>query len=146
MSKHGRNIIFKRGYFVGFFMTLMFIALMVRIYFIQILEGEEYKEQVAKQHILNLEESLPRGNIFDRNGVKITNQYKEKTAFIFKRNIEGDVEKKEELKRHLNYSDKEFELLLKRSDSMIEVALDRKVNIKELTNMKDVIIIDKYKR
>lgn len=140
------NASFKRSLCIQVIITSIFIALIVRLYFIQILNEKEYKEQVNKQHILNLDSSLARGNIFDRNGVKITNQYKEKTAVIFKRNIEDDDDKKSKLKEAFNYSDKELEKLMNTSETTLEIVLDDRIDIKKLSSIKDVIIIDKIKR
>lgn len=137
---------FKRSQIVKIIMTCLFSAIIVRLYFIQILKGDEYKEQVNKQHILNLDTTISRGNIFDRNGIKITNQYKQKTAFIFKKNIEINKEKQKELKQALSYSETEMIDLLKTKDAIMEITLEEKVDIKKLSNIKDVIIIDKYKR
>lgn len=137
---------FKRSQVVKIIMTCLFSAIIVRLYFIQILKGDEYKEQVNKQHILNIETTIARGNIFDRNGIKITNQYKQKTAFIFKKNIENNEEKQQELKKALNYNETEMKELMKIKDSIIEILLDNKVDIKKLSNIRDIIIVDKYKR
>lgn len=146
MSKYANDNLAKRGRFIKVFMTLVFLAIMVRLYFIQIVKQGEYKEQVNKQHILNIDDSIPRGNIFDRNGIKITNQEKQKTAFIRKQTLENNSEMKERLKDILNYNDKEMKDLLSQSDGMIEVALKEEGAIDTLSNISDVIITDKYKR
>lgn len=146
MGQHEKNIIFRRSQSVKVLIISIFVLIMIRLYFIQILRGDEYQEQANKQHILNIESSIPRGNIFDRNGIKITNQYKQKTAFIFKRNIEDDIEKQNKLKKILKYNNKEMKNLLSTSDSMIEIVLDKDINIDKLSSIKDVIIIDKFER
>ena len=146
MSKYGNNKMVKRSIFIKAFMTFMFLSILVRLYFIQILKEDEYKEQVNKQHILNLEDSIARGNIFDRNGVQITNREKQVTAFIPKRSIENDDNIKTKLKTILGFNDKEMTDFLLKSEGMIEVALNTKDDIKSLNNISDVIIKDKYKR
>lgn len=146
MGKHEKNLVARRSQSIKILIILIFILMLIRLYFIQILRGEEYQEQVNKQHILNIESSLPRGNIFDRNGIKITNQYNQKTAFIFKRNIEEDIEKQNKIKKILKYDSKEMRKILSTSDQMIEIMLDKNVDIEELSIIKDVIIIDKFER
>lgn len=146
MSKYGDDNLIKRGRIIKVFMILIFLSIMIRLYFIQILKQVEYKEQVNKQHILNLEDSIPRGNIFDRNGVKITNKEKQKTAFIRRQTLENNDEVKEKLKNVLNYNDKEMNKFILKSDGMIEIPLNKEKDIATLSNISDIIITDKYKR
>ena len=146
MSKYENNIRSKRSVYVQVLVTLIFIILLVRLYFIQILNEKEYKEQVDKQHILKLDSSLARGNIFDRHGIKLTNQYKEKTAVIFKRNIDNDSDKKNQLIEILSYDEKDLEKLIEGSNDKLEITLDDNIDLVKLANIKDVIIMDKMKR
>ncbi len=146
MGRHEENIISRRSKSIKVLMSLIFLLIIIRLYFIQILKGEEYQNQVNRQHIFNIESSMPRGNIFDRNGVKITNQYIQKTAFISKRNIDKDLEKQNKLKEALNCDNRELKRLLSGSNPMIEIPLSKSINIDKLNSIGEVIIIDKFKR
>ena len=146
MQRYRSDIVFKRGKTMKIILTALFLAIILRLFSIQILKGDEYREQANRQQTFNIEESLPRGNIFDRNGIKITNKDKQKTALISKKIIENDLEKQAKLKESLNYNTKEMNRLLTTSDSMLEMSLDKNTDMQALSNIKDVIIIDKNER
>ncbi|AFS78357.1 sporulation-specific penicillin-binding protein [Gottschalkia acidurici 9a] len=147
MGKYEKDNTYKRAKIIASFMVSIFLSLMVRLYFIQMVKGEKYQELAMNQQIFNIESSLSRGIIFDRNGKKFTNQDEEKVLYIFKKNIKDNKKNIEELKKALKYSNKEIEKLLNSSDSVIEISLDNKdVNLDKLSNIKDVVIVDKQKR
>ena len=46
----------------------MFSAVIVRLGYVQIVRGEEYKNEVEKKENSTISNPVPRGKIFDRNG------------------------------------------------------------------------------
>jgi penicillin-binding protein 2 len=62
----------KRIYFTGIFFTFLFVLLICRLYFIQVLNGEEYAARVRRQQIDHIELKKVSGNIIDRNGYSFT--------------------------------------------------------------------------
>ncbi|MGE6591507.1 peptidoglycan D,D-transpeptidase FtsI family protein [Bacillus mycoides] len=51
-----------------FCVFLMFSAVIVRLGYVQIVRGEEYKNEVEKKENSTISNPVPRGKIFDRNG------------------------------------------------------------------------------
>ncbi len=51
-----------------YFMLVLMAALVLRIYFLQVMSGEIYAEMAAESIIREKTISAPRGNIYDRNG------------------------------------------------------------------------------
>ena len=58
-----------RGVVLGIFLGVLFLLLIVRLFYLQIVRGEEYAENFSLR--IKREITLPgtRGNIYDRNGV-----------------------------------------------------------------------------
>ena len=53
---------------VLFLRVLMFSAVIVRLGYVQIVRGEEYKNEVEKKENSTISNPVPRGKIFDRYG------------------------------------------------------------------------------
>ena len=58
----------RQGYIVGGFITLLFLVLIGRLYFFQVIEGEKYISESRSNSIRAVTLEAPRGLIFDRNG------------------------------------------------------------------------------
>ncbi len=64
----------KRVFFVGLGFTLVILTLVVRLAYIQIINGPEYQKRAMSQWFKELPTSTDRGKIFDRNLVPLTNR------------------------------------------------------------------------
>lgn len=53
---------------VFIFLVLLFIVVLVRLFYIQVINSEKYKKLAENQHIKRIELKAKRGNIYDRNG------------------------------------------------------------------------------
>lgn len=58
-----------RRYQIGFFFSLVFIILVVRLAVVTIVQGDEYLEKSLNYRLKKIPEYAKRGEIFDRNGV-----------------------------------------------------------------------------
>ena len=58
---------------VNVLVTVAFLALVGRLWQLQIVKGEEYTAKSVKNMVATLPISAPRGNIYDRNGEVIAN-------------------------------------------------------------------------
>lgn len=61
---------------------LLFSALIFRLGFVQIVYGDEYKRAVDKTEDIVISTTVPRGEIYDRNGNSIVSN-KGKNAILF---------------------------------------------------------------
>ncbi|SHH30301.1 penicillin-binding protein 2 [Caloranaerobacter azorensis DSM 13643] len=132
---------------IFFYCAALFIfgLIIVRLFYIQIIKGEEYKQAAIRQRTIEIKLKPSRGMIFDRNLIPLTNKNKIKTMFIF-RNM---------------YSEKELSKILKILDSknsiekykilsngnIIEIPLDKEADdLKKIENLKGIYVKDKIKR
>ena len=63
--KDSRSFSVKRAVFLR---VLMFSAVIVRLGYVQIVRGEEYKNEVERKENSTISNPVPRGKIFDRYG------------------------------------------------------------------------------
>ncbi|MEK4908247.1 peptidoglycan D,D-transpeptidase FtsI family protein [Niallia sp. FSL M8-0099] len=70
-KKKKRNPIPLRVNIIFFTVFLLFSALILRLGFVQIVYGDEYKKQVEKKEDIIISTSVPRGEIYDRTGESI---------------------------------------------------------------------------
>ncbi|MHB1443310.1 MAG: hypothetical protein ACYCXO_11240, partial [Candidatus Humimicrobiaceae bacterium] len=58
----------KRIIFIGYLAIVLIVALMLRLYFLQVMSGEIYAEAASQNITRTRSTAAPRGNIYDRNG------------------------------------------------------------------------------
>lgn len=66
-----KNVLTSRLFVVGIIAALMFGTLVLRLFSLQIVEGENYQQEYMQTSTRRVEESYTRGTIFDRNGKKL---------------------------------------------------------------------------
>ncbi|WP_069649454.1 peptidoglycan D,D-transpeptidase FtsI family protein [Caloranaerobacter ferrireducens] len=129
---------------IFFYCTVLFIfgLIVVRLFYIQIIKGEEYKKAAIRQRTMEVQIKPSRGMIFDRNLIPLTNKDKIRTMFIFK-NIYSEKELSKILETLVDKNIIEKYTMLSKSD-VIEIPLDSEVS--ELKDLKGIYIEDKIKR
>ncbi len=66
-AKEGRKTLPIRLNLLFLAAFIIFTGVVVRLGFVQIVNGEDYKKQAEKQEDVNVSSSAPRGKIYDRN-------------------------------------------------------------------------------
>lgn len=66
-----KSVFTSRLFVVGVVAALMFGTLVMRLFTLQIVEGESYQEEYQQTSTKTVEESYTRGTIYDRNGKKL---------------------------------------------------------------------------
>lgn len=66
-----KGILTSRLFIVGILAAVMFGTLVMRLFTLQIVEGESYQQEYLQTSTRTVEESYTRGTIFDRNGEKL---------------------------------------------------------------------------
>jgi penicillin-binding protein 2 len=61
----------KRFNIFGWVLIIILVLLISRLIYLQLIEGDYFREQSIKQAIRNIPIDAPRGNILDKNGVKL---------------------------------------------------------------------------
>ncbi|HWJ80287.1 MAG TPA: penicillin-binding protein 2, partial [Niallia sp.] len=69
-KKKKKQLVFRVN-ILFFFVFLLFSALILRLGFVQIVYGDEYKKEVEKREDVIISTSVPRGEIYDRTGKSI---------------------------------------------------------------------------
>lgn len=129
---------------IFFYCIVLFIfgLIVVRLFYIQIIKGEEYKQAAIKQRTIEVQLKPSRGMIFDRNLIPLTNKDKIRTMFIFKNTYkERELTKILETLVDKNFIEKHTMLS---KGNVIEIPLDSNVN--EIKDLKGIYIEDKIKR
>lgn len=144
MNKKDRKKIYKRTMKIVTVFTMVFIMLAIRLFWIQIVKGQEYGLEADKQHAREIRVAPGRGNIFDRNNVRLTNNTTEKTIYIFKDTIINDIQTLERIKETFKLSEKDIDTIKKSSNRIIEIPLNDLVE--DDVSIKGVVIEDKVLR
>lgn len=132
--------------FLCFITFLLFFLLVLRMYFLQVVDSETYKEK-AKNNILKTTKISPtRGTIFDRNGLVIANNRPVFDIVVIPEQIEGYYHNKDNaINNFLSSLNKlipirgeetnELKNKIKNSPSFKEVLIKSDIDIKNLSNI-----------
>lgn len=80
----------KRSIFIGYFFSAIMLLLVLRLFQIQIMQGEEYANQALPQQTIAISTEKIQGNILDRNGIPFTKVGEILELFIFPKIIGFD--------------------------------------------------------
>lgn len=144
MDKKNRNKIYKRAIKIASISIIAFTILLIRLFWIQIVKGQEYGLEADKQHLKEIRVAPARGNIFDRNNVQLTNNKTEKTIYILRDVVLSDIQIIESLKEKLNFSEKDIETIKKSNNRIVEMPFN--IGVKDNIVIRGVIIEDKIAR
>jgi len=145
MKKMQSNKVVKRARIFTYATLFVFSLLIARLFYIQLIKGEEYGLAALNQYIKEIRVSPPRGVIFDRNLVKLTNNNQEKKLILFTDTVKNDENALEQVRKVTSYSTNELERILDTNEKIIEVPLDEEVNVDEL-QINGTMVIDKVNR
>lgn len=77
----------KRILTLGFFFLLLIIALILRLFYIQIIKSEEYSKKAVQQRLMSIPLGTERGNIYDENFIPFTGRNNKKYIIVYPRFI-----------------------------------------------------------
>lgn len=144
MDKKTENSINNRAMKIIVFFIMAFIMIVIRLFWIQLVKGQEYRHEAEKQHIREIRVSPARGNIFDRNNIQLTNNTAEKTIYIFRDVVLKDSQILERIKETFNLSEKDIEIIKKTNNRIVEIPLGEVVE--DNTFIKGIVIEDRIIR
>lgn len=136
---HRRLIVFK---YIG---TIMFFALVGRLYFLQVYDNDDLRLASLKQRSTEISLNSSRGTIFDRNLFPLTNNDQTNYIVVSKDLIINDKSLLEEIKFKSLLSYKEFDELLKTKDRLLKIPMVEKMNIED-NNIFSVEVVDRYSK
>jgi len=134
------------GFIISFF-TIAFVSLTLRIFYIQIFQGQRLDSQASGQRISTATIEKPRGSIVDRNLIPFTNRSMESLLVLEPLMLRGKNEYIEKLSDVLDMSVEKLkgEIECKKAPIIIEVQED-KVNDAQNIKGNGVSVINKLKR
>ncbi len=116
--------------FVFFVIFLLFVCLVVRLFYIQVYHAKEYRELAVKQQTKNVPIPAKRGDIYDRNMMKLAYSVKTFTIYAKPDDIVG---KKEGLARNVRLKEvaqKMAEILNKPEDDLYDLLSSKQPIVK----------------
>lgn len=92
---------------------LLCLVLIFRLGYLQIVKGDEYQEEIANEQYVEINQSVPRGEIYDRNGnLLVGNASKKAIYFTRHRNMSSSeiIEVADELSAYLDMETEDLSL------------------------------------
>lgn len=115
----------KRLYFFAFIIVFLFSSLVVRLFWIDFIKGDDYARAANNQRSKEVRLSIPRGMIYDRNLIPLVNRDKKATMFIFKDLIANNISIYNHIKNHIDMTEDELDSLLNTSKSLVEIPISQ---------------------
>lgn len=143
-KKLGIDLNKKRIYMIGFFFTLMIVALIGRLYHIQFIKGEEYYHKAKKQWLKEVPRGIARGKIYDRNMKLLTNRNLKKYLVIFPNSFKATDQNIKIIKEATGINSYELKHNKLLSNRVIELEMikDDEKLMKKIFSMKGVFPIE----
>lgn len=135
----------KRLYVLAIIILLCFSSLVVRLFWIGFVKGDEYSKEAANQRNVEIRLSMPRGMIYDRNFIPLVNREKQLTLFVFKDLLVNHETLFNQVKKHFEYSEEKWDSLLNSNKNIIEIPIEEDNTILQ-DNIKNILIADKVIR
>ncbi len=111
----------KRLYITSIIILICFSYLVGRLFWIDFVKGNEYSKAAENQRNKEVRLAMPRGMIYDRNGIPLVNRDKQLTMFIIKDLLPNDKDIYSHIKNHVDISESELNKLLNSSKNIIEI-------------------------
>ncbi len=146
MSRYKRNTIYSRIKFYYLIAILLFAGLIVRLYYLQIYDNGDLKLQGLKQRSTEINLRSKRGTIYDRNLIPLTNREVTKTLVAPRETIVNNKEILRKIKENTELSIMEINKILDTNNKLIQIPLERKIDIENANNIFIVDIINRYSK
>jgi penicillin-binding protein 2 len=146
MSRYWKNLKKDRMLNIAYISFILFIILSIRLLKIQVISSKKYKDEVLNQRTAEIEIYPPRGTIYDRNMIPLTNRDRVPVMYIFKESLCKDEKVVEEVKRLANIDDLEIKKLIESDDKIIELLLPYGYEPKIDKNIDGIVITEKILR
>ncbi|MGO1713327.1 MAG: hypothetical protein ACTH0B_07430, partial [Senegalia sp. (in: firmicutes)] len=114
------------------FFVFVFILLIIRIFSVQIISGDKFKEKAENQRNYEIVNSNS-GNIYDRNMKLITNREKENYMYISINNLKENMDYKKYILEKTKLTKDQLDKTIKNNEGSI-TKLPAKKNIKSIEN------------
>ncbi|MBM7613966.1 peptidoglycan D,D-transpeptidase FtsI family protein [Alkaliphilus hydrothermalis] len=147
-SEEGAIVNRKRLIIMGMVASIMIVALMGRLFYIQIMKNDLYTTEVNKQRNISIPLSSGRGIIYDRNLIPLTDRTEETIGVIFPQLFQSNRENLSFLSSLTGVSTIELNSRIKRAKHIMEIPMKQELdwNDRRLVNTRGFFVIEKRSR
>ncbi len=147
-KKEDSIIYTKRILIMGAVSTIIILALLLRLFFLQIIKHDFYTTEVNKQRNLTIPLTSGRGTIYDRNFIPLTDREEETIGVIYPQLFHTSDENLKFLSELTGISSLELENRISRTGYLIELSIKENLdwNDRRLVNTRGLFIVEKRNR
>lgn len=140
----GKDYINKRLVVGGVIISILFSTMVMKLSNIQLLKHEEYINLALRQRSKEIVIDRPRGYIFDKNLIPLTNKSTTWTLLVPKILVKNDNDLYSKVLENTNLSYLDMEELLEKEDFILEIPLDKSFNTSNYSNVFMMKKINRY--
>ncbi len=122
---------------------LLFLILGVRLWYLQILHGNEYMLKAERNKIRTIQLVAPRGTILDRNGTPLVENRPSFNILLYRESIKDQQSTTDFITQKLNVKSDDLETRLRRSKG---TGLYHPIIIKEDVGIDDISVVESHRR
>lgn len=139
-----KNMVHLKIIKLAYLFLLIFVFLIFRLYWIQIVNHEFLKSEALKQRANRMSLYPNRGTIYDMNLIPLTNRYRVKTLYVSKNSFINDTQLRNFILKYTDLTKEKIEKYKNSSDKILEFTLKSEIDKDKLP--KNVFIAEKTLR
>jgi len=128
-----------------FFLFICLIFITARIWYLQVIEGNNLKKEADNNRIRTISEPGIRGNIFDRNGIPIVFNRPSFTAQLILENISEDVDKGKLINKISNILDIPQDIISAKVKSLPKLFYFQPIILKKNLDRESLAYLEEHK-
>lgn len=134
----------KRLFIAGIIIIILFFSLVIRLIYIQVFKHEEYNKLALRQRSTEIELDSPRGYIFDKNLIPITNNTSTATIIVPKNLITKDKYLYSKVLDNTSLSFKELTETIEEDNFILKIPLKKSFDTSNYNNVYILDLINRY--
>lgn len=138
----------KRLILLGITFTSFILVLILRLFYIQVIQHNFYISEVNKQRQINLPINSGRGMIYDRNFIPLIDRKEKNMAIIFPQLFNISYDNLQYLSQLTGRNEKDLAKQISNSYYPIEISIDKEINWQDKRNLttRGLFIVNKKQR
>ena len=143
--EQNNNFLKKRTIIMGIGITIIFVLLSLRLYYLQFIKSEELSSGALNQRGKEILISPKRGTIYDRNNASLTNNETVPTLIVLKRQLLEDEELYKQIQASTTLSYREFHNRINDNENLLMIPMDKDFTIDDSKNNLFLVdIVNRY--
>jgi cell division protein FtsI (penicillin-binding protein 3) len=124
--------------FIFILFILIFFIILLQLFNLQIIQYKFFKSKAQKMHLTTIDQQIGRGDIYDRNGIKMATNIRTASICACPRKIRDKIQVASYLSEKLNMDKKEIYNKLKSGRGFIYIKRKVDIDIAEEIMKKDI--------